>query len=768
MSLLTRLFGKAPQTADEEQSITPSAVIEPSPPREQPVAIDDEPILKAALDSRDTGVLARLVIDGSSTRIRQLAAQAIEDPAQLRQLLRQAKGGRDKNVYRILRHKCDALLASEREIRQTEDAIEARCASLERHSKRPFDDLFTPTLEHYEAEWKALAPKATPDAIARAQSAIERGRETIAQYREKVAAQAAQVAAAAQAAAQAQLARSREEEAAAISAAAAAAQREADEKVRAEHAAAQALAIGRLGGLIRKAGAALRDGSTGRAAGLRRAIEESVQHSPPLPAHLTGQLQHLDAKLNELKDWKDYAAAPKRTQLIEAMEALVDSKDDPEELAVEIKRLQDDWKTISKGVGADTEADWQRFHQAAQKAYEPCRTHFEAQAQRRRENLERRLALIARLTAFEAGQDWQQADWPLVVTALRESRLQWRSHSPVHRSAGKLAQENFDSVVQRLQERLNGEYAKNISAKQSLIARAQKALAGEDIHKAVDDIKHLQLRWKTAGIVPREEDARLWQDFRQHCDAVFQKRQHEQTDYYAGLEAHKGKAVALCMEVERIASLSGQDLANGAHALAELKEAFDTLEELPRADARDLQRRLERALEDCERSIARQKSHDRERSWSDLFEAANQVRAYRLAVAANQDPGEREALKQAAEQFMTQVQQWPKGGLQAIKSVLASPGIDDVDANEMALRKLCIRAEILAEQPTPEFDQPLRREYQMQRLIQGMGQGSSTDEGAVEKLVLEWVAVGASRAEVYAALLARFAKCRSAAGKRRA
>ncbi|MEO6080302.1 MAG: DUF349 domain-containing protein [Steroidobacteraceae bacterium] len=763
MSLLTRLFRKTAPREDEVQSVVPHADIEHIEPQKEPAGPDDEQVLKAALAAHDTASVARLVVEGSSTRVRQLAAQAVEEPDLLRRLVKDTRGGKDKNVYRILRQKCDALLAQEREARQIEEAIEARCASLERHCKQRYDELFTPTLEHFEADWKTLESQATDLTIARAQQAIARGREVIALHHEKVATQAAQADAAAQAAAQAEQERAQEREAEALAAAAEAAQRESEEEARAEHQAAQAHAIGQLSSLMRKAGAALRDGSTARAAGLRRAIDEKVQGFSALSPHLASQLQQLDSRLNELKDWKDYAAAPKRTQLIEAMKALVGTQDDPEELAVEIRRLQVEWKTISKGVAADTESDWQQFHQAAQSAYQPCREHFEALALQRQENLERRLALIARLGAFETGHDWEHADWPLVATALRDSRQKWRSHSPVDRAAGRAAQEDFDAIVQRLQERLQGEYAKNIADKQSLIARAQQALASEDSRKAIDDVKHLQQRWKAAGLVPREEGVRLWEEFRQHCDAVFQKRQQEHLQYHASLEENKAKAIALCEEVEQIGSLAGQELTEGIKELPRLREAFGTLGELPNTHARDLQKRMERALDKCESSVARERAQNDQRSWRDLFEAANEVRAYRLAVAESKDTGELDALRKAAEQYITTVPQWPKRGLQAVKAALVRPGADDIGANEAALRSLCIRAEILAGKPTPQSDQTLRREYQMKRLMEGMGRGSSADADALDKVVLEWVAVGASRPDVYQALRARLAECQASA-----
>jgi hypothetical protein len=766
MSLLARLFRKTASPEDEVKNLSPPGDLELARPPEEPAVPDEEQLLTTVLAAHDSAAVARFVVEGSSTRVRQMAAQAIEEPDLLRRLVKDTRGGKDKTVYRILRQKCDALLAQERETRQIEEAIEARCGSLERHSKRHYDELFTPTLDLFEADWKKLEPRATDRTIARAQHAIARGREVIARHRDKLAAQDAQAAAAAQAAAQAEQERALHQQAEALAAeadaaqrAAEAAQRESEEEAREEQQAARAHAMGQLSSLMRKAGAALRDGSTARAAGLRRAIDEKVQDFPALPAHLTSQLQQLDARLNELKDWKDYAAAPKRAQLIEAMKALVGSQDDPEELAVEIRRLQADWKTISKGVSADTESDWQQFHQAAQSAYEPCRKHFEALAQQRQQNLERRLALVARLSAFETEHDWEHADWRLVALALRESRQEWRSHSPVDRAAGRVAQEEFNVIVQRLQERLRGEHEKNIAEKRSLIARAQQALASEDSRKAIEDVKNLQQRWKAAGLVPREEDARMWEEFRQHCDAVFQKRQQEHAQYCANLEVNKTKAIALCEDVERIAALAGQELSEGVKELPRLQEEFRTVGELPNTHARDLQKRLERALDKCESSIARERAQSDQRSWRDLFEAANQVRAYRLAVAENKDVGEIDAVRNAVEQYIAAVPQWPKGGLTAVKAALARPGADDIVANEAALRILCIRAEILAGKPTPQSDQALRREYQMKRLVQGMGRGSSADADDLGKVLLEWVAVGASRPDVYQELRARLATC---------
>jgi hypothetical protein len=126
------------------------------------------------------------------------------------------------------------------------------------------------------------------------------------------------------------------------------------------------------------------------------------------------------------------------------------------------------------------------------------------------------------------------------------------------------------------------------------------------------------------------------------------------------------------------------------------------------------------------------------------------------------DSVEREALKQATEGCISGVRHWPRGALRAIKEILAgadSISSTDAEAREKALRTLCIRAEIHTESPTPASDQESRRKYQVQRLMQAMGQGMGADDGSRETMALEWISIGAVAPELHMELQERFLRC---------
>jgi Domain of Unknown Function (DUF349) len=731
---------------------------------------DPDRLAKTLASIDDPQRMADLVVDGSSSRMRQLAAHSIEDPAELTRLLRQVRG-KDKSVYKIIKQKCDVLRAEEQRIAQIASDVAALCASLERHSHRVYDALYATSLKLFYEQWQTLESQAAPDIKDRALLAIDRCRDVIAghmrqlaQRAEEEAQQVARKAARKEATAFAELEAQRRDEAAALAAADAAALCEAEEKARTEKLASEALALRQVGGLIGKANSALRDGNTARAAGLRRAVEERLPTVPAVPAFLASQVLQLDMKLHELKEWKDYAVAPKRAELIEEMEALIGSDEAPRALADRIKRLQDEWKTISRGIVSDSEADWQRFHQAAQSAYQPCREYFEAQARLRQENVEKRGFVLERLRAFESSQSGEHPDWRAVAAVLREAPQEWRRHSPVDRAAGLAIQEEFDASIDRLQGRLDSWYANNLAEKKSLIQRAQQLRTKEDSAEAVDAVKRLQLQWKDIGAVQRDQEQHLWDEFREQCDAVFQKRQQAYADHTAGLEANKRLAVTLCEEAERLAVLSGPEFLEGIAKIPQWRTDFEALGEIPRADQRGLRDRFERALTRCQAQISQMRARDKELSFTNLLEGARLIQSYGWAVAQGGASSDLEALKQAAESFIAGVQQWPKGGTQALKEAWvkahAAAGLDAA-ANETALRMLCIRSEILTDRPTPPEDQALRRAYQVQRLVRSMGQRSDENLDDLDAFGLEWVRVGPVPAATQETLLARFLRCRT-------
>jgi len=768
MSLLSRLLGKSPSAADAPAVTNPQAPVE-SPPRPDPEARarEEEAIVSQAIAAGDMAAVGQWVLEGSSTRIRQLAARHVTDPDQLRELIRATRHGNDKNVHRILTTTRDEQLAEARRTQQQQAELDAAAAAVARHAGRPWDNSYAATLVQLEAKWRAVESHATADLQREVAQQLERAREAIEQHRLALELQAEQQRAAALAAEEARRQRELEVQAEAAAAAEQARLLEAERQAERAKRAADEAAVRHLLGLLRQAQAALDHGGTARAARLREAIAEKQPQAPALPEWFEHQLQQVDARLEELKDWKTFRVVPKRAELIERMQSLVGADMSPEELARQVRRLRDEWRTLHRGAGEEPTPEWQQFDEAAERAYAPCRDHFARQAEMRKENQARREALLERLAAFAAAQTGEQADWPLIRQVLVEARHEWQSYAPVDQAVVKPLQARFHAQLNELQARLDAEYARNVQAKRDIIARAAELANLEDTRQAIEAAKDLQRMWKTVGMVPRHQDNALWEEFRRNCDAVFQRSSQEWAAHGATLEANQARATGLCEELERMAGLTDEPLQSVVTQLDERRAEFESLD-LPRAAARDLRQRFKRASDRCAEAVRRQREAAARRGWTDLIAAAAQVRAYALATALGRAPDDCEALRASAAAAVADLAHAPKGTRalleQQMETIAAGAVSADLAANEAALRLLCIRAELLTDAETPPEDLALRREYQMQRLVASMGRGERATPADLDDLALEWLAVGPAEPSVHDALFARFERCRNNGG----
>jgi len=768
MSLFSRIFGKTSPGSAAPSRAEPAAPV--APPRPDPAQRrrEEEARLSEAIAAGDTSAVGTWVLQGSSTQVRQRAAQEITDAGQLRELIRATRHGKDKNVHRILVVRRDAQLAEERRAQQEQAEVEAVASAIARHAERPVDAMYAATLTQLEARWEAARAHATAEAQHAVTAQLARARDALEEQRRAAEIEVARQRAAALAAEEARQQRQREAGAAAEVAAeksrlleeerqAAQAKREADEAM-----------VRRLIGLLRQAQAALDQGGTARATRLRAIIEELLTQAPALPPWFAGRLQQVDARLAELRDWKTFTVVPKRAELLARMQSLIGAEMSAEELAKNIRRLREEWRTLHRGAGEDPSPEWEQFEEAAERAYEPCREHFARQAERRKDNQARREALIERLASFAAEQAGEQPNWRAIQQAVVESRREWREYAPVDQDVVNDLQSRFHALLEPLQARLDAEYSANVQARRDLIARAGALLELEDTRQAIEQAKDLQHAWRSAGLVPRHLDNALWQEFRQQCDAVFQRSAQESAAYGAALQAGEARARVLCEELERIAGLVGEDLLKEAQQLGGLRDEFEALE-LPRASARGLRQRFFHAAERCGEALQRQRAAVAREGWMDAIAAAAKVQGHALAVVRQQPADEIEALRVSAQAAVDGLAHAPKSARAALAEHLARAVAGEVSAdlaaNEAMLRLLCVRAELLSGLPTPPEDDELRREYQMRRLVAAMGQGDRAGPSDLDELVLEWMIAGPADSGVYEMLRLRFERCWQAGGR---
>jgi hypothetical protein len=411
--------------------------------------------------------------------------------------------------------------------------------------------------------------------------------------------------------------------------------------------------------------------------------------------------QLLQGQCDELSDWQGFATTPKQIALCEQMEHLAEQPIDPEAKAAHIKELQEEWKNLG---GSSDRLLWARFRQASDAAYEPCKAYFAAKSDLKRANLATRQLICQQLQEFVAQADWSSIDWKVAERIHQTARQEWKAAWPVEFRDNRPLQKQFDELLKQLDANLNAERQRNEALKQAIVTRAEELISAEPLADAMVQAKELQGHWQAIGITRHREDRKLWQAFRQACDAVFARRERENS-------RQKQAAVAADEQVTKM--LERADVALSASTSSDELSAIWT--ELttynPQAlsvSTRDLYNDVRQRLHAAKQ---RQELVTRLQQWTGCIEARGQAPIDRTDVP------------------------------------LAWTKFNQLD-QPIDFQELAIRTEILTDQPSPAADQRKRLEIQLQRLAQSIGvaEQSASLLTDAEKLVALWCLAPASAA----------------------
>ncbi|WP_020683291.1 DUF349 domain-containing protein [Marinobacterium rhizophilum] len=465
-------------------------------------------------------------------------------------------------------------------------------------------------------------------------------------------------------------------------------------------------------------------------------------------ASLDLRFKQLHARLLELRDWQGYAVTPKKEQLCADMEALIGSELDVTELADAIRRLQQQWKVLDSTDPFHAQAIWRRFKNASDQAYAPCEAYFQAQGERRRENLVQRGVICDQLESYIASIDWDQADWSAIDTISRAAKDEWKQYSPVDRGPGKQAQERFNQLLQQLDGPLHDHYHACLELKRDLVDQVAALREAEDPQEAAQQAKQLQQQWKDAGKTFRSQEHRLWKHFRAHCDTLFSRLGESQQRGRELRAEQRECAEQICRQLEQLlqapcsrAQLE-QVLPQSITRFCELDEDFST-PYLRRFD--DARQQLERQRAD----LVQLQDGSAYTALRLRIELCDELEAQLLAddpdtAVLEQLQARWETLDSCGNEYAELIEQRFALARQIQQEPELLPEL--TEAAGLRLRQLCIQLEIELGLSSPEDDQVLRLEYQMQRLQQALEQHSeSVTTADLQRLEYEWRCVPMAR-----------------------
>jgi exonuclease SbcC len=284
----------------------------------------------------------------------------------------------------------------------------------------------------------------------------------------------------------------------------------------------------------------------------------------------TARMEKLRPDLQELQDWHQFAAEPKKEALCQRMEQLAGTDMEAEEKATAIQALHEEWRDL---MSSDQELDqtlWDRFKAASDQAYEPCREHFRELDAKKAENLAQRERLCQQLADFIAAQDWDHAEWPAVWEIRQTAPTEWKQYAPVRFTDAREVQQRFSALLSELDEKLQAATDAHREKRDRILEELEKLTELDDTEAAARDALALQEQWKQADWVHPNIYRGMNRRFRRLNDRIFGARNANRDQRREEAKAKQQALEAALSELEPLLQAPPAEL-----DLAVLQEKLD-------------------------------------------------------------------------------------------------------------------------------------------------------------------------------------------------
>ena len=278
-----------------------------------------------------------------------------------------------------------------------------------------------------------------------------------------------------------------------------------------------------------------------------QAFIQRLKETPDLPQSdynfFQRRIQMLTPYIREIQDWRRWGTDQVRKQLIETAEHLrSDDEIDPQERAKQVQTLRQEWRKLSQLEPGQQRTLWKTFDSTVTAAYEPSKQHFAEQAQQRAEHLQQRTAICEQLEAVNSTTDWANPDWKALQNQVTAIRKQWKEAGTVSHKDWKSINERFNAAMDALEVYFKAERSRNWQARQQLVEQAQALVELQDTAKAIDAAKVLQGQWQISLASRPSDEQRLWKQFREPIDTLFNRLRDERQQRRDAINAQKAEA----------------------------------------------------------------------------------------------------------------------------------------------------------------------------------------------------------------------------------
>lgn len=236
---------------------------------------------------------------------------------------------------------------------------------------------------------------------------------------------------------------------------------------------------------------------------------------------------HLDREARDL-DFKHNLE--QKQKLIEQAENLLNETNIPQAFR-ELQLLHRIWKEETGPVDREIREEiWQKFSDITKQLHDKKDAYYEQYREREKENLAQKLSIIDEIERLDYSQNKLHSHWQKSIKAINTLREKFFGIGRVPQENNQEVWDKFKSVTRNFNKQKN-EFYKNIKKeqhenlfkKQALIDKARELKDSDDFERVTPMMIQIQEDWKKIGHVPRKNSDEIWKEFKETCNAYFDR-----------------------------------------------------------------------------------------------------------------------------------------------------------------------------------------------------------------------------------------------------
>ncbi len=268
------------------------------------------------------------------------------------------------------------------------------------------------------------------------------------------------------------------------------------------------------------------------------------------------------------------------------------------------QKLRDSYKAWKDVVGDDKfryKEIWKEYQEATER-------FKEMQEWESWHNEHDREALLEEMSALESAEPSKDT-----IIKLRALTSQWKAIGPVSAARVNDFRDKFRGLFEGIMAKCEPflkeqeeERKKNLEIKEGICEKVEALSTenGENWRDKYKTMQELQEKWKTVGMVPKENVQPLWDRFRAAETAFYSKHREFVKKEDVVREANYQKKIALCEKAESLSDSSDWNSASGE--FRKLQEDWKASGPVPRSKSEEIWNRFRTA---CDAFFARKRAH---------------------------------------------------------------------------------------------------------------------------------------------------------------